>query len=43
MKKSMLYIRKVFNRGKRVYNKWVKLMKEYKEVYPNEYKELKRT
>ncbi len=37
-----LYKKKVFNRGKRVYNKWVKLMKEYKEVYPNEYKELKR-
>lgn len=37
-----LYKKKVYNRGRRTYNKWVKLMKEYKEVYPNEYKELNR-
>ncbi len=37
-----LYKKKVYNRGRRVYNKWVKLMKQYKEVYPNLYKEFKR-
>jgi len=31
--------RNVFNRGKRTYNKWVRLMKEYKKEYPEEYKE----
>ena len=30
----------VFNRGKRCFNKWKKMMREYKNVYPELYKEL---
>lgn len=30
------------NRGKRKYNKWNKLLKEYKEKYPSDYEELVR-
>ena len=30
----------VFNRGKRTFNKWKKMMKEYKNIYPELYKEL---
>lgn len=30
----------VFNRGKRIYNKWNKMMESYKEVYPDLYQEL---
>ena len=30
----------VFNRGKRIYNKWNKMMESYKEAYPDLYQEL---
>lgn len=30
----------VYNRGKRTFNKWKKMMKEYKNTYPELYKEL---
>ena len=36
------YKQKVYNRGRRAYNKWVKLFKEYKELYPSEAKLLEQ-
>lgn len=35
------YKKKVYNRGKRAYNKWMKLLKAYKEMYPELFNELR--
>ena len=36
-----LYKKKVYNRGKRAYNKWMKMLREYRENYPEIFHELR--